>query len=223
MNQDKALELWKIPNRNEIKLHKEAANFYLLKDLSIELGYDLDLFKEKEDFLADIFEKYLSMVIGGELRHCESIRNSISKNTMALWDFIKPLEKDMRNDCWYEWGTFYLNISHKEKIRVLITARRFFWGGSWRKQYGGISWKKICDLLIDYKKGSISKTTFVDTTFSIHHNGNYVTDKIWDVSFLNRVLDSAFEGDIKALKVDASPDICNKYTLMKMALNRNGE
>jgi len=61
-----AATVWNIDT--SLDLAKEAADFYLLYDLSLD-GQDNGLFAEKVTFLCQQFSAYTDMALGGELRH----------------------------------------------------------------------------------------------------------------------------------------------------------
>ena len=79
----------------------------------------------------------------------------------------------------------------------------------WSSSYGGSNWANIANTALMYLTGEISKTTFVDTTWGLQHNGNICLDKVWSVKGLRRVLDYNLSDDMKGLLKWASEETKN--------------
>ncbi len=226
---DKCCAHWGIAKRREMNLKQEAADFYLLYDLSIDFpGFKLQV-NEKAAYLATQFSGYMIMAIGGEVRHAkDGIKTA--RCPAKIWyeaDQIKGeiaalIEKEMgawgvlpRSSFWFAWRKLY----KKHGLELLETAQSLFEDYKWsNSSYGGHSWGKICQVLLRWLRKEDNDIVFVDTCWGLHHNGDIVFDKLWSVENLQIILDYNANGKLKSLCKYASPtvkDLWIKYTAIK--------
>ena len=171
-----------------------------------------------EDLLRELegqFVRYFDMIIGGELRHIsrnvpEDVINSYLKNkpaehtkvVQALRGRSKNKSKDEiagntdRGLMWAEW----LPIREELGINALYAARDLYRDHLWGTAFGGEKWALICDCLIRHLEGGDTDLIFVDTGWSLQHNGGTALNKVWHIHpKLEYVLSAKFSGNIPAV------------------------
>lgn len=218
----KACNVWNIPRHFDIS--SMAALLYLLytrhnrgdERATIELSYMLDKY-------TPIIANYVDMVAGGEVRHMVTSQYKYTKGEAPkdveneafdsglvyigkdgrLWLKHVDVKQSIVNTqingqsrtvVWHNWynvrqlcGTIALNwciMSH-------MTSKR--------SGYGGVLWANCANLVRKLELGQISKMFFMDQALSLHHNSGNVFNKLWEVSYLQTVLNHAFQGHIEKL------------------------
>lgn len=98
-----------------------------------------------------------------------------------------------RQEMWSKWH----GIRTQTGIDSMYAARDFFryFADSWGSGYGGEKWAKICDCLIRHLEGRDTPLIFIDTVWSLEHNGGNCLNKVWHTpTNLQFILDSKFSG-----------------------------
>lgn len=220
--QEETLTQWKLDK--SLRLETLAADLYTLIDLQCDYPDEPKInipLAKLTALLANQFSAYLDMVIGGELRHAcdntidvdarysESPYTSIadmpiSQTAQGILQAFRPLPNYANRDAvWVEWKA----IREKLGIKALRAAVEIF-GLDWVDGYGGDSWKKATEILIDYLTGGLTDLAFVDTCFGLHHNNNIILDKVWMVGIkLARVLDSNLKNCMQDVAQYCSPKV----------------
>lgn len=213
---------WKL--NKALKLETLAADFYTLIDLQCDYPDEPKVnepLAELTTLLADQFSAYLDMVIGGELRH--TWENTIDPNRgyddeqyesiddMPISQMAQGILKGFipygsfkgRDFVWREWQA----IRKKLGIDALKAATSIF-HLKWDDGYGGESWARATEVLIEYLTGGLSATAFVDTCFGLHHNNNIILDKVWTIKVeLKKVLDYNLHNKLGEVTQYCSPQV----------------
>lgn len=187
------IEDWGIDR--ELRMRREACNFYLLSDLVIDHPEVKPKLEEKASYLANQFSRALDMIIGGELRHAENhsdYEGSLPVNPGGSRELV-----------WEEWK----GLRESRGLEILEEALRIFRDYNWDGGYGGETWATATAVLLDYLKGEMSDIMFVDTAFGLQHNNNYIFDKLWNIDELTSVLDINRDGDMETLLYYADDEI----------------
>lgn len=231
-NVEDPYQLWGI-DRN-LDLARECANFYLLYDLYRQApGISLPRFLPVLDQLTQQFAAYTDLAVGGELRHAFTLDNGrIGRRAPAkLRQNAAALSAGSRDDAWVAWKT----IRDIHKTAALKWAVSTFNLRGWGSSYGGRAWARIAKTLLDYESGAIEKVArqnyvgrpeleakaiFVDTCWSLEHNGGNYFNKVWSTSSLRRLLDSVFNHDMAPLLDIAAASVCDYYTTTTKQLAR---
>ena len=83
----------------------------------------------------------------------------------------------------------------------MILYRDHLWGNT----YGGEKWALICDVLIRHMEKLDTDLIFVDTVWSLQHNGGTALNKVWHIHpKLEFVLNAKFAGNIPVVSKYAS-------------------
>ncbi len=117
------------------------------------------------DQLALIFKDYLTLLIGGEVRHATAriYSSHIKFKDNALTDHTA------RNTA-YRLITYY-------RVKSVVTTCKGLFSKVWEDGFGGKRWKIISTTLEEYLKGKLTPKQFVDKCFFIVHNGNMLFTK----------------------------------------------
>jgi len=210
VTKEHALKKWGIDT--EMDLVEQAADFYLTNEAALDFPVLQQFADRQANHLAAQFSSYLSMAIGGELRHSKT-KSYIKWASKNVVEILQELGKNgysnsfylNRNQAWLKWADIFKKRSKKQQAALIKTARRIFRKGKWNSAYGGNNWSLIAITLYTYLKGESSATTFVDTVFGLYHNCNLVLDKVWSVHELKNTLDENLKHDMKSLAQKASP------------------
>uniref|UniRef100_A0A6H1ZGA9 Uncharacterized protein n=1 Tax=viral metagenome TaxID=1070528 RepID=A0A6H1ZGA9_9ZZZZ len=193
----------------ELNLTREAADFYVLVALTVDYPNDARpkyALVEKVGYLADQFARYIDMAIGGELRHAPSELDECD------FEGYKIPKTAHRGAAWAKWK----DIREEKGIQALKGAWNIFSAPGWGDSYGGESWARVANALIQYESGEWSPQMFVDQVFSIRHNGGPVFDKIWNLGYLEFILNDAQHARILNIVQRASDGVKNlHYALLK--------
>ena len=200
-----ASETWGLDEN--IHLHREAADFYLLMDLWLD-GVDGGAFQRSVARLADMFSSYADMVIGGELRY--SLGQTTDHN--AIHDKLRlalgrPGFHGSRSEAWDEWYSFR-ETHGTEALRWAEESFNTFGNPG---SYGGGRWAYIARCLREYEEGVNTAITFVDMCWGLEHNGGQFFGKLWGAFALKTVLDANVNEDMEKLLKNASPGVANMY------------
>ena len=161
------------------------------------------------------FVRYFDMIIGGELRHISHnipdavINKYLKDKPKAHTRVIEALRtrsgtksKDEiagntdRGLMWAEW----LDIRNELGIDALYAARDLYRDHLWGTTFGGEKWALICDCLIRHLEGRDTDIIFVDTCWSLQHNGGTALNKVWQIHpKLEYVLSAKFSGNISTV------------------------
>jgi outer membrane protein insertion porin family len=194
----KATMIWDIDK--EMVLIQECADFYLLSDHVAqhpEDKYAQSVYRYHLKKLDRQFTAYLDMSIGGELRHSKELSHYLKSAGMKL-----RATKINRAGGWTQWKEIRDNMG----LEALERAAQCFNEGSWSPGYGGKKWGTACVVLLRHLKGEDTPAMFVDTTWSLQHNGTHIFDKVWSVHGLQQVLDAKFKGDVAFLRAIATKE-----------------
>lgn len=225
---DESVDEWKL-DRN-MKLETECADFYILWVIAQDypMSYAVVDFEQHKDKLAKQFEAYLDMAIGGEVRH--SVKQTFNDKNRSL-DKLENKSAAHRNiisrirsgeltgdrySAWSEWR----KIREQFGLDALKVAADIFNKVRWNSSFGGKKWGSTALVLIDYLKGGITPTTFVDTAWSLQHNCDMIFTKVWYCNgTLKRILDSKFHGELEEVSKYASPKVKDTYNWFKNNYN----
>lgn len=175
-----------------LDLVAECADFYVLNDYLIDHpndSYVKSMFDNSVKFLSKQFSNYLDMAIGGEMRHAKKF-GSYFKKYYITKEYIS------RHGAWNRWKF----IRETEGLKALEKASDCFHNDYWPGAYGGPKWGKCTDVLLRYLKSEDNAVMFVDTAWSLEHNGGCVFNKAWNTLNIGEILDMKFDGNIAGLK-----------------------
>lgn len=190
---DSAEEAWPDMRCDEVDPVQRAADFYLLsaitsRCLNAQSGPDGTLpepsvmevltwhpeltgaIMEAEMQLAELvddtdrsFRAYIDMACGGELRHHNTVGGKHLNGNRGL--------------AWIAWRSLREVRGAEALMDAYWLFNDFTKGG-----YGGPLWAGAAELLYKRLTGKITKTVFVDQTFSLVHNGGvFLNKKHWNV------------------------------------------
>ena len=206
-------EIWGLKPLN---LLRECADLYVLYDLSLDFDDISPKFKEKLDFLADQFSRYLDMALGGEFRdgfgHCSNWESLMNSRDLTILKYMKegkfPHESYEREKAQIAWK----KVREELGMKALEEVYQVFHFGNWAGGgYGGPNWATTAKTLINYLKGEYSKMTFVDTVWAMQHNCDFILNKAWNVKGLANLLKFKQEGCMVDLHKFASPAVATLY------------
>ncbi len=207
-------------------LYQLAADFYTLNSLALDFPEDtmVTILKNRvTNHLAEQFEHYLNMVIGGELRHAlklssiaqklpvEFEHNELAKVILGasyIYNQAGYTSIRSRENQWAIWKQIQ---EHYGVIPCLEFALHAFKDFTWRTSFGGHAWANITKTLLMYLKGETNKTIFVDTTFGLYHNVSSVFSKVWSTSSLMEILDWNLKGKMSHVRIYISGEVKNLY------------
>ena len=184
-----------------LSLSQQAADYYTLLNLEIDFPDDPQisaLLKTKEDRLAEQFEAYLILAIGGETRYFPRQDNfkklgglpksQVSKTALKLLPFIINSEESQRISFWRLWEQLVqkFGVNRCLSVAYQLFSLPKYWSG----KIGGAPWASAVKLLLRYRTGKISKRIFVDSAWALEHNSNCIYDKYWDVAHVKWILDA---------------------------------
>jgi hypothetical protein len=169
-------------------------------------------FQELVSFLDPLFQEYVEMACGGELRHHPAVGGRvISGDRRSAWCGWKDVRqalgwdavKDMA-DLFYDWGP--------------------------DTGYGGPKWANAAELLYDRIMGKMNAAQWVDRVFSLVHNGGVFLNKLkwgvenkrqWDLAHLQaRVLPAHASDGFNILLSVSSPEIRKLWDDNWRAMNK---
>jgi hypothetical protein len=146
----------------------------------------------------DLFRLYVLAAVGGELRHHDSIKHSVSESREAFWDR-------------------FVSIAHEVgPIDLLRDAENAFRDGSWNGGYGGRNWAVAAATLRKREEGSLDAKTFVDRVFSLQHNSGSLLNKEswaefnprgWGTGEMVNIGEAHHKTDLETLLSVASTDV----------------
>lgn len=200
---------------------REAANFYLLYNHSIDHPETKHIVEEYAEGMAVQLKSYMLAATGGELRYypwewspenrteeaktaCMQVTKKHGK-AIACWLYKHSKGNCSRDVLWELWRD--LADEYGEKIMANIAYEIFSLEGKWGGSTGGKKWAIIAKTLLDYLNGDINTIIFVDTAFGLEHNGNIHLNKVWSIWGLRFVLDCNQRGDLEPLKKIASKEV----------------
>ena len=212
-------EVWKLPD--SLSLGPLCSDFYLLYYLTLH-GSAKQEFQEYLDQYTPIFARYTDMAVGGELRHAfptqdESRRNiqveSMPPECQPLLDLLRSRFAGQRNEfrgkAWAKWFDF----RQEHKTIALEWAVKVFYAFGNNRIIGGWRWADITNVLLQFEKGVLSPTLFIDSCWGLEHNGGCYFSKItsWNKTHLRMVLNANLAGNHAILLQLASPNVQHLY------------
>jgi pyruvate,orthophosphate dikinase len=167
-----------------LSVNKLLNDFYLTQAMETEaegspLQRDVSLLRVNiHREVAESFALYLLIATIGEARHYRSHTKGGADLTMeVIFRHIRLYDDQSRE------ATHDLAVQiFKEKTSQFIAdfmadVVRLFTNGDWARGYGGASWARIAQALVDFLTGALSPTVFVDHVFDLQHNGGCLFDK----------------------------------------------
>jgi hypothetical protein len=153
----------------DIKAREKQVKEFLESDPRIPLTDMADkagaVVKDQINRLAPVFEAYVHMACGGEIRHHQAIKGySLSNN---------------RTRAWVEWRLIFKKYGDEALLTMANLFREFN-----SKTYGDERWAIASEVLYQYIKGTLgpnemaNKELFVDRVFTLEHNGGAFLNKI---------------------------------------------
>jgi len=203
-----------------LDLVREACEFYLLEYLKqlhtrFRLGRAsqvADLFEDKKALLTAQFVAYVDMAIGGELRH--------AAGQTQMTTLPAPIQMALRGDMmpgdraatWSKWYSLRERFGTRLLYWTVEAFSKVHWGSG---SFGGVRWGEAAATLLRWEEAQDRNDMmlkgnerdgyrqvpvdhdlmFIDTVFSLQHNGGAFLNKVWHTEGLLRVLDAAFQGD----------------------------
>ena len=117
----------------------------------------------------------------------------LGKSKEEIVDFLSIIER--------EFHAFSKPKQFLQKAVIVFRAGELGINGyGWEKLYGGRTWAKIAETLLN--KDRVSKTVFVDMCWAIQHNSEVWLDKVekqWTYNELKELLTHKMQGRIKEL------------------------
>lgn len=123
---------------------------------------------------------YTVLVVYGEMRYTGEFGNyrAGSYNGWVGYVFNHPLlqysaSNSSRHNYTHniKYGAFFTPESIKRTARIIFDT----WYFNWSRNYGGEKWRKITNLIDDYR--SLSHVVFIDKAFDTQHNTSVYLDK----------------------------------------------
>ena len=187
---------WKI--NSDLNMVRACADFYTLYDLLLDFPDDTtikELFNAHQKYLLQQFVAYTDMVVGGELRHSihkipylsaldrakqlkkiSPVYTSIV-NQIYKFGYSTKNTKDGRAVFWNKWYDIR-QMYKNDALTVAHDLYQYFYK-YWGNGYGGLTWAKSTKLLLDYNKGKLTDTIFIDSVWFLQHNGGVFLNKVW--------------------------------------------
>ena len=208
-----AKDIWQLPS--DLLLPNLAANYYLLVNMAIQ-DRGVALLEKFVALYAPILQRYVDMVVGGEIRYARSHLNSarVSKVAAPLWEQITlaPFGAS-REDFWLTWHKLRHGSGPEQGASMLVGAMSMFVNFRRKKSYGGYSWANIARILARYEAGAMSSLAFIDFVWGLQHNNGSFFNKLqdWNKSNLQTVLNANLDNRILTLYTYASPEMQALY------------
>ena len=201
LNQD-----WKLVQLN---LRQEAADWYLLYELTLDFEDVKPEFDERTKKLAKQFASYLTAASGGELRHIKHSDDAVKKFPKRMQQLAcKLFDTGDRRTAWKIWRKICHMGAYHDEVKIMVNL---FNNGGWSSAYGGPKWGKVAEHLLRYRTKEINIVTFVDGAWGLQHNCSIVFDKIWSIQDLKCVLDFNLDGKMTELLYYATPTVAKQY------------
>ena len=135
--------------------------------------------------VAESFALYLLVAAAGESRHYYRVQFCREPEADKAMSYACNLVKtrdykntsDDRDRMHNEVARVFRDLSLQTQIRYVESIYTAFHRGSWDPSYGGDSWAAIAKALLDFLKGDLSLTLFVDHVFDLEHNGGRLFNK----------------------------------------------
>ena len=119
-----------------------------------------------EETAARTLFNYGDMIVGGELRHCDSATDLVkSKGRRVCWADWKPIREQLGSD-------------------ALLDAELHFVDLTANGSYCGPPWANIAATMRWYEEGRLTSQGFIDRCMNLEHNGGNFLNKL-DSSWLN--------------------------------------
>lgn len=211
----------------------EAADFYLLNDMTIDKPELRSRLEAKAKYLAEQFSRYMFLAIGGEIRHyewrtnsryelsCDSVGEAIKIISEILgegaslisWlrERSNPYNRIEREAMWEEWMTVSETLGIDEPTLIFVAMRLFNEGSGFTGSVGGENWGNIAKVLLMYWREELNDIAFVDTAFGLKHNGDLHFNKVWRINCLSQLLTANANDNLDLLKKFASEEVL-EYT-----------
>lgn len=216
-----AIQAWGLDKN--LSIVTTAADFYMLEYITSLPTFsgapNRESILARQRILVDTtvkqFAAYTDMAIGGEARHARN-RTSIMKNgakplVASLTDSANTFKMSSnRHQAWLGWRTFRM----RHGVMALRWLVHLFRLPGWPSGIGGQKWGRIANTLLLYETGKMPAKVFVDTCFSLHHNGGSYFNKLWQAMDM-QLLDAADLGQYEYVLSKASSDVSDWYALSK--------
>lgn len=110
--------------------------------------------------------------------------------TPLIRQFMHDHNQGSRSRAWGDWLIVVADKGSEVLLEAALAFNDYDWGFSDGKcSYGGPSWGQACDFVYHYHKGTMSKRSFIDRCWTLHHNGGCIFNKYYQqVGRLNNVL-----------------------------------
>ena len=182
-------------------LETACADFYVL----LNLAYDEQrrsltsqpargLYTRQSELLSHVFEFYLRMTLGGEIRHfwstfVEGRYERLEGLPPWMQSYLEEVKDLKREDAWVTWLQTYESSSLRElkKTYTAVFHVLCFPWESYTGQVGGEGWRQAAKLLLNRLNG-MDPSGFVNMCWNLRHNNNYIFDKVWDCPGLQALL-----------------------------------
>lgn len=212
MKVEQVEEMWGLPHLNA---PEAAADFYMLEYLVSVKEYEPAIPFQQRSIrnLAHTFATYLNYAVGGELRHILRFNRwaNLSDKHRRFYpdpEVMAGKHRSMqRTTAWAEWHRVFKKFGPAAVLGAEEMFTQYHWDGS----YGGRRWSKIAKLLHQYLMGNIPAKVFVDSTWSMQHNGGMALNKSNRIHGLDNelgmVLDAHRLGHIETISRFCSPTV----------------
>ena len=172
--------------------------------------------------ISDIVGTYMFVATCCEARHAKRCTSSSASNVKRRKEIFGRLDElglhlpddDEEHGNRDKFVKFFVpqpsSLQHAIDIQSLLVE--LYNDISWSASYGGPKWGEISKWLLDYLKGGVTRTLFVDGAFNKRHNGGMAFDKFsWiqcDNSLLNTQLDIKQKGSVTKLITKTATERC---------------
>lgn len=214
---------WKLPS--DMDLAEAAARFYVRQYLSDSSELQAAQFESYTNELADVFARYLDMIIGGEIRYATS-RDDDKDTHQHMPRVVDRFKKETkvhgdlsRARAWDAWHA----LRKEYGLDILREAEAALMKGKWSGGIGGKAWGNIANVLIRYLTGELTALAFVDTVWGLEHNGGCVFNKVWYTGTVKSVLDANLHNGPKELVKFLSKTDAKEYTPLLLFGNKSYE
>lgn len=184
---DVAEEIWGIDPT--FPLNEAIAKFYLLNHLAAvapsHFGPQFDEYAIK---LADLFARYLDMVVGGEIRYGSEELSDAAKRMPRIAPRVTRTLR--RGAAWAAWA----DLRKEFGVDVLQEAEDCLMNGNWGSAVGGKAWGEVAMHLRKYLEGEYPAFVFVDIAVDLEHNNGCIFNKVWSTDNTKELLDAKFKG-----------------------------
>ena len=111
----------------------------------------------------------------GEEECHEQVGPIFADELQEFWD----MRLDGNSSRAFHWEQWWQEYQRRKNTSLIRRAADVFLYENWEGGYGGDSWGTAAKVVADYLDGKMSKRTFVDRCWTMHHNGGCIFNKFY--------------------------------------------